>query len=103
MTRAAILLLLASTFGSAQSADPAFDVASIKPHRDDTFIHRFQFLAGGRLHATNTWIKFVVEKAYDLKDYQVSGGPPWITSDRFDINAKAGDAAADEQQMRRML
>lgn len=39
----------------------------------------------------------------DLKDYQVSGGPAWITSDRFDIDAKAGDAGAGEPQMRLML
>jgi uncharacterized protein (TIGR03435 family) len=103
VTRAAIVLLLASIGGWAQSAAPAFDVASIKPHRDGTFTGYFQFLPGGRFHATNTWIKYVVEKAYDLKDYQVSGGPAWITSDRFDIDAKGGDAGAGGLQMRLML
>lgn len=103
MTRGAIVLLLASIGGFAQSAAPAFDVASVKPHREGTFAHYFQFLPGGRFRATNTWIKYVVEKAYDLKDYQVSGGPAWITSDRFDIDAKAGDAGAGEPQMRLML
>ncbi|HEY7335929.1 MAG TPA: TIGR03435 family protein [Bryobacteraceae bacterium] len=104
MVRAAIFFLLACALGSAQPAAPAFEVASIKPHPDDgASRHYFQFLPGGRLHAADTWIKYVVEMAYDLKDYQVLGGPSWITSDRFDIEATAGDSGADEQRMRLML
>ena len=103
MIRAVVVLLLVSTGGFAQSAAPAFDVASIKPHRDDTLRGYFQFLPGGRFHASDTWIKYVVERAWDLKDYQVSGGPAWITSDRFDIDAKAADTGAGEPQMRLML
>jgi len=63
----------------------------------------FQFLPGGRLHVTDTWIKFVIQQAYDLEDYQVIGGPSWLSSDsRYDIEAKApGDATKD--QMRLML
>jgi bla regulator protein BlaR1 len=103
LTRTAIVLLLASIGGFAQAAAPAFDVASIKPQSDGAFIHRFQFLPGGRFRATNTWIKYVIQRAYDLKDYQVTGGPAWITSDRFEIDAKAGDAGVGEPQMRLML
>jgi uncharacterized protein (TIGR03435 family) len=103
MTRVATILLLSRIVSFAQSAAPAFDVASIKPHGEGAPVHRFQYLPGGRFQATNTWIKFVVERAYDLKDYQVSGGPGWITSDRFDIDAKAGDTAAGEPQIRLML
>jgi uncharacterized protein (TIGR03435 family) len=103
MTRAAIVLLLASTGSFSQTAAPAFEVASIKPRTDQPFGGIFQFLPGGRLHSVNVWIKAFVEKAYDLKNYQVSGGPDWIVSDRFDIEAKAGGAGAGEPQMRLML
>jgi uncharacterized protein (TIGR03435 family) len=102
MTRAAILLLLASASGFTQSAAPSFDVASIEPHHGAS-PHLFQFLPGGRFRATNTWVKYLVEQAYELKDYQVSGGPDWIASDRFDIDAKAADPSAGEPQMRLML
>jgi uncharacterized protein (TIGR03435 family) len=27
---------------------------------------------------------------YGVEDYQISGDPPWIGSDRYDIRAKAG-------------
>lgn len=103
MTRTGMVLLLASIGGFAQPAAPTFDVASIKSETGGATIHRFQFLPGGRFRATSTWIKYVIQKAYDLKDYQVSGGPAWITSDRFDIDAKAGDSGAGEPQMRLML
>jgi uncharacterized protein (TIGR03435 family) len=103
MTRAAIVLLLAPIAGYPQSPTPAFDAASVKPHRDSTFIHLFQFLPGGKFHATNTWVKYIVQQAYDLNDYQIFGGAAWITSDRFDIDATAGDAGASEAQMQLML
>src|SRR5215475_13688386 len=102
MKRAILLFGAVAAFGQPASP-PAFEVASIKPHRDNGVpYHYFQFLTGGRLHVVNTWIKFAVEQAYHLKDYQVSGGPAWITSERFDIEARA-DAGADEAQMRLML
>jgi uncharacterized protein (TIGR03435 family) len=102
MTRAAIVLLLASGGALAQTANPAFEVASVKPHSVAS-PHLFQFLPGGRFRAANTWIRYVILQAYDLKDYQVSGGPGWIGSDRYDIDAKAADPAAGEAQMRLML
>jgi hypothetical protein len=43
----------------------------------------------GRFSATNVTVGRLIEVAYDLKDFQLSGGPGWIGSDRFDINATA--------------
>src|SRR5581483_1995962 len=80
MDRSAIVLLVASAAALAQSTAPAFEVVSVKLHTDAAPArHLFQFQPGGRFHASNTWIKFLVEQAYDLKDYQVIGGPGWIT------------------------
>lgn len=78
MIRTAIAFVLVLPGGFAQSGIPAFDVASIKPHGDGIFAHQFEFLAGGRLHAINTWIEYAIEQAWDLKSYQVSGGPPGL-------------------------
>lgn len=103
MTRP-ILFLAAITAFAQSGAPPAFDAASIKPTpRNSAARHMFQFLPGGRLHVTNTWIKFAIQQAYGLEDYQVVGGPSWLTSDdRYDIEAKAaGDAT--REQMRLML
>jgi uncharacterized protein (TIGR03435 family) len=99
----ALLLLLIATSATAQGVSPAFEVASIKPHTNTDNLHSFQFLPGGRFHAANTWIKFVIQQAYDLKDYQVTGGPSWVSDVRFDIDAKAPNANATEAEMRKML
>jgi uncharacterized protein (TIGR03435 family) len=33
-------------------------------------------------------VKSLICQAYGVSDYQVSGGPQWVTSDLFDVNAK---------------
>jgi uncharacterized protein (TIGR03435 family) len=103
MKRPTLLLLVAAAFAQAP-APPAFDAASVKPASPTSRMpHIFQFLPGGRLHVVNTWIKYAIQQAYDLEDYQVVGGPSWLNSgNRYDIEAKAaGDATKD--QIRLML
>ena len=77
-------------------------MAAVKLDRVVQFGSWIQYLPGGRFHAIS-WIKQLIQKAYDVKDYQVIGGPSWIESDRYDIDAKAGKADATEAQMLPML
>jgi uncharacterized protein (TIGR03435 family) len=44
----------------------------------------------------------LVEFAYDLRGYQLAGGPDWITTDRFDLDAAAGGDRPIEE-MRGMM
>jgi bla regulator protein BlaR1 len=78
---------------SAQPAANAltFEVASVRPSAPDTrgFIN---FLPGGGLRVVAIPLKTLITLAYDVRDFQVSGGPGWINSDRFDINAR-GEAS----------
>jgi uncharacterized protein (TIGR03435 family) len=37
-------------------------------------------------------------RAYGVENYQVSGGPDWINSERYDLDAKFDGATADELQ-----
>jgi len=39
-------------------------------------------------------VKQLIALAYHVKEIQVSGGPSWIDSERFDVNAKEEDADA---------
>lgn len=80
---------------------PAFEVASIK-RSAMTAGSWFRFLPGGRLSATS-WVKQMIQIAYGVEDYQVTGGPGWIVSDWYDIEAKAGNADAGKPEMTEML
>ena len=86
--------------GSAHAAQespgaPSFEVASIKPNNsgDGRVMMQNQ---PGRFSATNVTLRLLIRNSYQLQDFQISGGPAWISSDHFDIVAKidASDAAA---------
>ena len=68
---------------------PRFEVASVKPSTGPTG-ERGQ--PGGRYTATRT-VKFFIADAFffgtPLQMSRVIGGPEWIDSDRYEINAKA--------------
>jgi uncharacterized protein (TIGR03435 family) len=102
---ALLLLSLASLarVGLAQQAQrgaresdktPEFEVATIKPHpvghRD--FEHAFDMGRAERYEARNLTVKELVESAFELPTDQVNGGPPWISKDYFDVEAKMSEA-----------
>ena len=73
---------------SAFAQQPAFEVASVKPvapfAREPIDI---RILPNG-VKITNLTLQNVVLQAFGVKRYQLSGGPEWMDSDRFDITAK---------------
>lgn len=96
------LFALVSRGAFAQTATaPAFEVASIK-HSDMRAGSWIRYLAGGRLSAMS-WTKQLIQVAYGVEDYQVSGGPGWLTSDRYVIEAKAESADVGKTEMNVML
>jgi bla regulator protein blaR1 len=48
-----------------------------------------RFMPGGGAQMTGMTLKFLIAFAYDVQEFQVSGGSGWIKSDRFDIIAKS--------------
>lgn len=96
-------LMLAALSLAAQE----FEVATIKPsapHSGGPMRAGLQMAPGGRLIATNFTLKMLIEQAYQVKDFQISGGPAWMGSERFDINAKgAGDAPIGPDSLRPFL
>ena len=89
-TVAAVLAFGAwSAFGQSQPAKPQFDVASIRPADPSQRGFRIQLAPGGRYSATGVTVKFLIQEAYGVRDFQISGAPGWVGSDRFEINAKA--------------
>jgi len=99
MTVAPNALAQASPAAQAKDASaqlPAFEVASIKPSKADGGGSHSDF-NGIRLTATNISVKSLIEyDAYAIPGPQILGGPTWLASDRFDIEAKVDDAVVAE-------
>jgi len=93
--RAALVALIAGSAALAaqtpQSAPaPAFEVASIKPNNSGDGRVMMQ-VQPGRYQATNVTLRLLIRNAYQLQDFQITGGPSWLSSDHFDIIAKMPD------------
>jgi uncharacterized protein (TIGR03435 family) len=88
------ILVAAAAFGQTP---PAFEVASVKPGIGQ--IVDFRVLPGGRLHITSQTVNVILRQAYGLEHYQITGGPAWLDTDRFDIEAKAEGEPTKAQMM----
>ncbi len=78
---------------------PSFEVASIKPNHSAGGMTRVEAPKGG-FHATNMTAKMLIGWAYagisiPRRDDQILGGPGWISSDRYDIDAKLEDSEVE--------
>jgi uncharacterized protein (TIGR03435 family) len=71
-----------------------FDAATIKPPdpKAPSRIAGFYGYPGGRVFFGG-FIKWFVEIAFDLQDYQLAGGPNWVSSQWFEINAVPPEAS----------
>ena len=82
----------------AQAPRPSFEVASIKPNTSGRNQAALLRQPGGKFVATNATVKMLLRVAYQIQDFQIYGGPNWTDSDRFDIEAKAEDAAGLQKE-----
>ena len=83
-----ILSALTLLAQSAAVLKPHFEVASIKRNVGGLG-GGFNPLPGGRLTIENVPLRLLIQNAYDVFPFQVSAGPAWIDSDRYDMDAKA--------------
>jgi uncharacterized protein (TIGR03435 family) len=79
-----------------QAQSPGFEAASVKVSKlgEQTTIRRDP----GRLDIANLTLRAMVRYAYDVRDIQISGGPGWFDSDRWDIAATAGREVTDDDR-----
>jgi uncharacterized protein (TIGR03435 family) len=105
---AATSLFVLTAWGAfAQSASlPTFEVASVKPNligraAGEGSKREHADISPGSVNMRNVSLSSCVQWAYRVNEFQISG-PDWLGSERFDIVAKAGSPAPD-QQMRLML
>jgi uncharacterized protein (TIGR03435 family) len=80
---------------------PEFAVTSVRPNHTGCCTSGGVGKGGGG--GKNVTLKELMAFTYRLQQFQISGGPRWINSDRFDIEGKAEDPNASFDQVRLML
>src|SRR5688572_2852510 len=72
----------------AAPSRPAFEVASVRSNTSGSGSLKIGTQPGGRFEAINMPLVQLIQNAYQVRDFQIIGGPAWM-SDRFDVIAKA--------------
>jgi len=87
--------VLIASHGLAQMKPEAltFEVASIRRADPEMRGGRMQSLPGGGIRMENARLRALIEWAYNIKPFQLSGGPDWINSFGWNILAKATQSA----------
>src|SRR5262245_58305690 len=87
--RIVLCAILASAIVAAQiHAQPKeFEVASVKQNKLDDRIVTIN-VTGGRFDARGYTLVLLIQRAYGVMDWNVTGGPAWIREDRWDVSAK---------------
>jgi bla regulator protein BlaR1 len=102
--RSLIGVIAAAAAFSQVQAPTEFEVASIRPNKADDRIVTINVGPGGRFAARGYTLVLLMQRAYGVMDWNVSGGPGWIRTDRYDVTATANVAGnLTEGQLRPML
>ncbi len=81
---------------AASAPTPEFDVVSVKEFKyDGGPIHPTMSWDENGLNAMNVPLDGLICMAYGVSSYQVSGGPDWLKSGFFQVQARLDDAAAE--------
>jgi uncharacterized protein (TIGR03435 family) len=93
----ALALMSEDVHGQTGNRAAAFEVASVKRNKSGEQGGRIVVQPGGRFNALNATIQQVILRAYGVQGFQIAGGPSWINSERFDIDAKAASDLTPDQ------
>src|ERR1035441_6188702 len=88
----------------ALDADPAFDVATIKPNTSGESTLRQLTVNGRNFVLRNGSLADLIGFAYNVQKKQIVGGPDWMDKDRYDIGGVPDkEGAPSVEQMRIMI
>ena len=80
---------------NASAVTPTFEVATIKPNKSGSGGSRTSVDDYGNLNASNLSVIRLLHMASGLPEGRILGGPDWIKSSRFDIQAKPDGELAE--------
>jgi uncharacterized protein (TIGR03435 family) len=103
MFRPAACLSLCLFAAWSQTAPvPQFEVASVKPSLAESG-NSGMTTRRGLLRGNNVTLQRCIMGAYGIGPHQIVGGPPWLDSDRFEIDARADRTVNDDATLMLML
>ena len=79
---------------SSLAAQPAFEAVSVKPGVSP---RTGEQIDPGRLAITGLTLRALIQESHGVPGYQTAGGPGWVDSDTFDIQATAAGSNSREQ------
>jgi uncharacterized protein (TIGR03435 family) len=98
---AIVLTFISSSYAQTSAPAVTFDAAAI--HVTEPGLPTAEFhTRPGMLLVHNNTLRSCIEWAYGLRPLQIEG-PAWLNDLRIDINARAADPGADDEQLRVML
>ena len=77
------------------SAESAFEVISIRPAKAGAQMTKWIF-SKDTFTGTNVTLGMLIQQAYGVLGNQITGGPDWLGSAKYDFDAKMTREAADE-------
>lgn len=95
MFRVPLLMAVVSltAVAHAQTVTPVFDVVSVKSNKSEVNSTRISW-RDDAYSATNGTLKMFISAAYRVRQDLISGGPSWIDTAHFDLQAKVVDPDA---------
>lgn len=83
----------------SQTSNPAhsneYEVASIRPRSESGGMVSWGFLADG-FTAKNVTLQMLIQWAYGVEDYQVSGAVKWLNTEYFNVEAKVDSSTIEK-------
>jgi uncharacterized protein (TIGR03435 family) len=88
---------------AAGPATPEFEAATIKPVKNPNPNRTHDRAEGRRFSAYSVTLRELIMITYELDAQQITGGPAWVASDEYDVEAVAGEGVDIHEQGQAML
>jgi uncharacterized protein (TIGR03435 family) len=95
-------LVCVSVCGQTPAQPPTFEVASVKTDPSPALRHVLLPPVNGRLSTRGASLRLLIQNAYGVQSFQISGGPEWMNASGFVIEARA-EGNPDRSQIWLML
>jgi bla regulator protein blaR1 len=102
MGRKLAVMCMAAALASLSAAAQSFEVVSVKSSDPATPGTQVGLAPGGIFQARGITLKDLTQQAYEVLDFQISGGPGWINTERYEIEGKGNGPAVSEDDLIKM-